>query len=175
MQYSQGPGNPVTTSLGWAVGAWNQVEASGSRQFLKRIQRALHDEQPVVMMWRLDLNALEGSGKRRGSFNKTTYDQNGPGSPGRQGIHLTVAEDYQAVLADNTVLPAGRDATAAQLQQALETSTRIQFFRTKNSWGTGSYPSPPGKDGYTDLYLDYLTGPVGGRQAFMFVVLPPGY
>jgi hypothetical protein len=121
--------------------------------------------------------------------------------PGQQGGHMTMIEDYQAKLADGTLLKAGvtldprTDADRALLTQALDPSTQVQFLRVKNSWGTAARPDiafVESMPGYQDLYLDYLQGPVkscadgpdgktdtsncpGQVTPLESVVLPPGY
>ncbi len=202
VKYSAGPGRaPTNRKLTQAMAEWRQTSypgASGRRAFQQRFQRALHAAQPVILSWFVDFNAMEnGYNERRGSFNMTTLGEWGPG---RQGGHMVVLEDYQAKLADGTVLKAGvtldpsRAGDKALLDKALETSTEIQFLRVKNSWGSArpDRAFAPGMPGYHDLYMDYLNGPVKRcaqdanhetdttncpyeTTPFSYVVLPPGY
>ena len=201
VSYSPAPGRPrVERKLSQAMSDWRQVYYStGDRRgFLLRVQKALHAEQPVIITWFVDFNAMEsGQNELRGSFNMTTLGRLGPGS---QGGHMTVLEDYQAKLADGTLLKAGvtldpQDAEdKALLDRALEPSTQIQFLRVKNSWGSArpDRAAAPGMPGYHDLYLDYLNGPVKrctttasgstdtsncpyDHTPLQNVVLPPGY
>ncbi len=201
VSYSPGPGQPlVRRKLTQAMNEWRQVYYSGfdRRGFLLRVQKALHAEQPVVITWFVDFNAMEnGQNERRGSFNMTTLNQYGPG---RQGGHMTVLEDYQAKLSDGTVLKAGvtldpnKPADKRLLDRALDPSTDVQFLRVKNSWGAArpDRAFAPGMPGYHDLYLDYLNGPVKrcttnaagetdttncpyDQTPLQNVVLPPGY
>lgn len=203
VSYSLGPGREVVKRpLTQAMRDWRLVyyPPSSSRYFLQRVQRALHDRQPVIISWFVDFNAFErrpeAADQLRGSFNMTTLAERGPGS---QASHMTVLEDYQATLADGTVLAAGttldRDDPAQRslLDRALESSTTIDFLRTKNSWGTQN-PVQWAADmpGYTDLHLDYLKGPIARCATkedgttdtercedeaipLQRVVLPPGY
>jgi hypothetical protein len=161
------------------------------------VQRALHDAQPVIIVWDVDFNAMEsGPGELQGSFNRTTLNE--AGGPGQQGGHTTVLEDYQAVTAEYGLLAAGDTldpddpGDQAKLAALLEPSTEIRFFRIKNSWGAlrDDRSSAPGFPGYHDLYLDYLDGPipwcpsVGAKSAetctyttvpLISLMLPPGY
>jgi hypothetical protein len=184
-----------------AVREWQTVSyptsASQRRTFLQRVQRALHDRQPVVITWDVDFNAMEnGVNERRGSFNMTTLGA--AGRPGRQGGHMTVLEDYEAETAEFGLLPAAvtldpsKPADKKKIDAALLPGTKIKFLRTKNSWG-GSRPDRAfAKDfpGYHDLYLDYLNGPIkfcpdnsnptnenctGESIPLDTVMLPPGY
>lgn len=198
--YSTAPGTPVLARrLSQAMVDWRQVYYAGldRRAFQQRVQRALHDGQPVIVTWFVDFNALElRDNGRRGSFSLVTLNELGPG---RQGGHMTVLEDYQAKLADGRVLLAGKtlDPTKPDdktlLDSALLPSTEVQFFRVKNSWGAArpDRAFAPGMPGYHDLDLDYLDGPVkkcverdGNTDTttcpttttpLQNVVLPPGY
>jgi hypothetical protein len=168
------------------------------RSFQIRVQRALHDGAPVIITWDVDFNAMEsGEGPLRGSFNLTTLENTG--GPGRQGGHMTVLEDYEAVTEEFGELKAGvtldpTDPTDAdKLEAALLPSTEIKFWRIKNSWGAlrDDRASAPGFPGYHDLYMEYLNGPIdwcpsvegtkteknctGETTPFGNVVLPPGY
>ncbi len=182
-----------------AMSEWRQVYYSGPsrREFQLRVQRALHDAQPVVITWFVDFNALESRDNGlRGSFNLVTLTELGAG---RQGGHMTVIDDYQAKLSDGRVLLAGttldpsRPEDKTLLDSALLPSTEIEFFRVKNSWGAArpDRAFAPGMPGYHDLHLDYLDGPVkkcverdGTTDTtscptttvpLQNVVLPPGY
>ncbi|MBK8253352.1 MAG: hypothetical protein IPK82_11890 [Polyangiaceae bacterium] len=192
------------TTLDVAIDEW--VEAnypsyggdSSKRNFQIRVQKALHDAQPVVITWDVDFNAMEGYDPvLQGSFNLTTLKN--AGKPGRQGGHMTVLEDYEADTVEYGTLKAGvtLDPTNAtdkkKLDAALLPSTKVKFFRIKNSWGAlrDDRASAPGFPGYHDLYMDYLNGPIawcpdaadpksnasctGKSTPFEAVVLPPGY
>lgn len=184
-----------------AILSWNEVRYpfsdSQKREFLRRIQRALHDRQPVVLTWDVDFNARETqAGERQGAFNLQTLQE--AGKPGRQGGHMTVLEDYQAETVEFGTLEAGvtldpnDPEDARKLEAALLDSTTISFFRTKNSWGTTSPESEfaEGFPGYHDLWMDYLNGPIpfcpdaenptnetcrGESTPLRTVMLPPGY
>lgn len=198
--YSSGPGQPVAERrLTQAMSDWRQVYygSSDRRGFLLRVQKALHDAQPVIITWFVDFNAMENrDNERRGSFSMETLEEFGPG---RQGGHMTVLEDYQAKLSDGTLLKAGETldpnvpAQKQLLDAALSPSTEIQFLRVKNSWGAArpDRAFAPGMPGYHDLYIDYLNGPVkkcverdgntdptncpSTTTPLQNVVLPPGY
>lgn len=189
------------TNLVEAITSWEEVRypfaQSGRRAFLQRVQRALHDGQPVVITWDVDFNALEnGAGELAGSFNLQTLEA--AGAPGRQGGHMTVLEDYAAETDDFGLLEAGvtldpeNAQDAEKLEAALLDSTEIKFLRIKNSWGADrpDRQFAPGFPGYHDLYLDYLDGPIpfcpnqedatndncnGESTPLRNVMLPPGY
>jgi hypothetical protein len=154
---------PLAEALGLGVGtsplAWKPVEyptASGERRaFWKRVQRALHDEQPVLVSWKIDFNAL----RRDSVVSMSELTRRGPGV---QGDHMTVMHDYQAEVPGLGLLPAGQQATPAQMEAALADGTTIQFVRVKNSWG-GLRPDRwdvSALPGYHDLELAYLDGPI---------------
>lgn len=89
-----------TKTLENALDEWRSVSYSdwSGKDVLRRVQRALHDRAPVMISWFVDFNALEEdtTSDLYGSFNMDTLK--GKGRPGRQGGHLTVLEDYQAVV-----------------------------------------------------------------------------
>jgi len=200
VSYPSSPAAPAQPrTLARAMTDWRQVYYStvDRRAFQLRVQRALHDAQPVIVTWFVDFNALEGRDNgRRGAFSLVTLNEVGPG---RQGGHMTVLEDYQARLADGRLLEAGKtlDPTKpedkALLESALLPSSEVQFFRVKNSWGSArpDRAFSPGMPGYHDLYFDYLDGPVRkcierdgvtdsatcptSTTPLQNVVLPPGY
>lgn len=133
--------------------AWNSAsypgaaETTGRRDFLKRVQRALHDSQPVIISWYVDFNALNAQGQFLAP----------PATPGQQGGHMTILEDYEITdVPGFGTLPAGVLETRPEaLQAALDDKANITFLRIKNSWGT--YRSPTG---YHDLYMTYMNGPI---------------
>ncbi|WP_394836518.1 hypothetical protein LVJ94_06385 [Pendulispora rubella] len=197
---SSRPGVFKDTNLSQAIRDWHSEQyptgATGRRNFMIRVQRALHDRQPVVLSWAVDFNALEqGTSERRGAFNMTTLRAKGPG---HQGGHMVVLEDYQAMTQNFGLLPAGttldpsQAADRAKLDAALLPSTSVQFLRVKNSWGAvrADRSSVPGFPGYHDLYMDYLNGPIAwcpnaddpspatcrGRTVPLWTaMMPPGY
>ena len=181
----------------WSVASYPSSKSS-RRDYFIRVQKALHDRQPVVVTWDVDFNAMESSDEAlRGSFNLKTLER--AGGPGRQGGHMTVFEDYQAVTEEFGELKAGETLDPsdpddkAKLDAALLPSTEIVFVRIKNSWGAfrDDRASAPGFPGYHDLYLDYLNGPItwcpsvegtktssnctGKTVPLSDVMLPPGY
>jgi hypothetical protein len=180
----------------WRVTSYPTSDAS-RRSFQIRVQRALHDRQPVIITWDVDFNAMEGTDPvLRGSFNLKTLKN--AGKPGRQGGHMTVLEDYEAetkafgTLKAGVTLDPSKPDDKKKLDAALDPSTSVKFLRIKNSWGAvrDDRASAPGFPGYHDLYLDYLNGPIawcpdatapttesctGKSFPFDSVVLPPGY
>lgn len=190
------------TTLKVAVDEWRTAHypfsASERRKFQIRTQRALHDRQPVIITWSVDFNAMEGKpGDKQGSFNLDTLKASG--KPGRQGGHMTVLEDYEAETQEFGVLEAGVTLDPAipedkaKLDAALLSSSKVIFWRIKNSWGAlrDDRASAPGFPGYHDLYQTYLDGPIawcpdaaepksaasckGSEEPFSNVILPPGY
>jgi hypothetical protein len=139
--------------------AWQTVyypfARSERRAFWRRVQRALHDRQPVVTSWMIDFNALGRDSK----VTMANLERLGPGS---QGGHMTVMQDYQADVPGIGLLRAGEQATPEQMEAALADGTKIEFVRVKNSWGV---IRPDRWDsaaimGYQDLDLAYLDGPI---------------
>ena len=190
------------TTLSTAIEEWETASypssESSRRSLLIRVQKALHDRQPVMVTWDVDFNAMESrDNELKGSFNLTTLAD--AGGPGRQGGHMTVFEDYQAETEEFGLLKAGETLDPenpddqAKLEAALLPSTKIVFMRIKNSWGgfRDDRASAPGFPGYHDLYLDYLNGPIkwcpdvegtktssnctGKSNPLDNVLLPPGY
>ena len=182
--YRNGRGQQVDGTLADVIGygrfAWRSASygttASTRTAFQQRVMRALNDNQPVLISWLVDFNAMSSAGVFRMS-NLT--------APGRQGGHLTVMEDYQVVIRQpgqpERTLRAGELATEADQALAARYGS-IEFIRIKNSWGTARDPSGTGFfGGYTDLYTDYLNGPItwtadmASRTPLSSVILPPGY
>ncbi len=173
--------------------AWVEVDypssAASRRTLQKRVQRALHDHQPVIISWFVDFNALA----RNGSF--TLEQLAAMGGPGRQGGHMVVMHDYEVTnVPGYGTLAAGVNETRPEaLQAALSDSATIKFWRIKNSWGAfrpdrwDNTPIP----GYHDLYQTYMNGPVKqcstnadgstntascwSAQPWWDLVLPAGY
>lgn len=194
----------VDSNLGEAINDWREVSfpsfstAFKRREFFQRVQRALHNSQPVIIRWAVDFNAMSSFlSEVPGAFSLANL--NDAKIPGRQGGHMTVLEDYQAVTPFGELLEAGVTLDpsvpedAQKLTNALDRYTEIQFFRVKNSWGgfRDDRTSVPGFPGYHDLYMDYLTSEIpwcpdaeepksletctGTRVPLGGVVLPPGY
>lgn len=155
-------------------GLWN---TSGRPAAMRRMLRALNADAPVIVSWLVDFNALNNAG----AFTMTQLRS--AGRPGRQGGHMTVLHDYQVRFADGSVLPAGTPASPADRERAL--SGTVEFLRVKNSWGV-SRADRASMQGYYDLHLDYLHGPIAwvnearpefpGMQAPLNeMILPPGF
>ena len=105
--------------------AWNEVNYPTSpterRAFWKRVQKALHDGQPVITSWKVDFNALN-------SASVFSLDELTRRGPGRQGGHMTVMHDYQAEVPGLGLLKAGEQATPEQLTKALADGTKSSSF-----------------------------------------------
>ncbi len=169
--------------------AWNDVAypkrgRQARRDFLKRVQRALADGEPVILNWYVDFNALTDDGKFLAP----------PTEPGSQGGHVVVITDYQAenVPGFGTLSAGIVETRPAALAAALSDQAQVTFFRIKNSWGTSYHPLPsPAPAGLHDVYLNYLNGPIKECDTddnddpilrtcvaaipFESVVLPAGY
>ena len=137
--------------------AWNEesypTSKSSRRDFLKKAQKSMHGGLPVIMTWFVDFNAMVSN----------TFKEP-PATPGRQGGHMTVLEDYQIEnVPGYGTLEAGKTVTDPKiLDAALATEANIVFFRIKNSWGSDLAPPGATDDlkGYNDLYMKYLNGPI---------------
>jgi hypothetical protein len=188
VQYTKGPGlAPSRTTLDVAIREWRvayyPTTSSTRRTFQARIQRALHDAQPVAVTWTVDFNALDAKGAFRGI----------PATPGRQGGHVTILEDYEVTnVPGYGTLAAGKVVTDKKtLAAALSSTASITFFRTKNSWGASRADRAFAAPGHNDLYMDYMNGPIqrcaekadgtadttkcSPEVPFDSVILPPGY
>jgi hypothetical protein len=134
--------------------AWNEnyypTSATSRRDLLRKMQKAMHSGMPVILTWFVDFAAMDSQNRFMAP----------PATPGRQGGHMTVLEDYQI----NDVpgfgtLKAGELVTDPKaLDAALSPSAKIEFLRIKNSWGTSLAPNEAGEAfrGYHDLYMKYL-------------------
>ena len=165
---NQSTGNFINVTLADVIGttgnstyAWKEAyypySKTDRRALQKRVQAALHDNQPVIVSWFVDFNAMG----RDGTF--TVEEIARRGGPGRQGGHMTVMHDYEAEVPGFGTLKAGVNETRPDaLKAALRDDAKIKFFRVKNSWGAyrpdrwdaASIP------GYHDLFITYLDGPI---------------
>lgn len=132
---------------------WQEVpypqDAASRRQAQIRAQKAMNGGWTVLMSWYVDFNALDGQG----------HFKEPPKTPGPQGGHMTVLEDYEITNVPGFgTLPAGVLATPDQLAASVDPSATITFLRTKNSWG--SYESLASMPGYFDIYEPYFDGPI---------------
>ena len=138
--------------------AWNEVNFptgdTARRDFFKKMQGAMHSGMPVILVWFVDFAAMDSQNR----FMEP------PATPGRQGGHMTVVEDYQiSNVPGFGTLEAGTVVTDPKaLEAALSSSATIDFIRIKNSWGTSLAPSGAAEEfrGFHDLYTKYLNGPL---------------
>jgi hypothetical protein len=133
---------------------WKDVEypsrPADRRAFLRRMQRALHDGLPPMLVFYVDHGAT-----REAAFVDVPKPQFRPG-----GSHMVVMSDYEVEgVPGFGTLAAGRLETRPEaLAAALADEARITFLRVKNSWGeTSSSVSP---SGHYDLHVGYLDKPV---------------
>jgi hypothetical protein len=154
---------PVQKTLQDAIGsrgqgrfAWRTTYypsgASQRRQMLIRMQKALHDKQPVIISWRVDFNAVNPQGQFLAP----------PEEPGSQGGHMVLVDDYQINDVPNfgTLLAGKNETRSDALTAALSPAAKIEFLRVKNSWGTSRADQSIVVGGYHDLYMNYLNGPM---------------
>ena len=165
------PSAPVVAAkLSQVIPLWGTASpssfGSGNRGLFRRVQKAVHDRNPVVIAWQVEWDARN---KTAGTFKKVP-SMNGTWD----GAHMTILEDYQATRVPNLgTLRAGVQATPAEMNAALAGQAEIEFLRIKNSWGNTADPAGDGGafTGYFDLYRDYL---IDGK-ALMNFVLPRAY
>lgn len=146
------PGKPQTViPLRSELGGWEEISPTTTpnpRTLVRRVQKALHDGRPAIVVWNVSWAARSGSTfAKMGATNKV------------DGVHMTLLEDYQAALVPNIgTLPAGVTVSdKAILDSALADQVEVSFFRVKNSWGASGDPSGTGNyKGYVDLYREYL-------------------
>jgi hypothetical protein len=139
-----------TGRLAWQMASYPS-SPSARRTMLARVQRAMHDKQPVVMSWYVDFNALDDQGRFAAP----------PATPGHQGGHMVVVEDYQinGVPGFGTLKAGTLETRPEALQAALDPAAKIEFIRIKNSWGSYRADRQFVLPGYHDLYMKYLDGP----------------
>ena len=142
---------PRTGTLAWQQASYPSSPAS-RRSMLVRMQKAMHDKQPVILSWYVDFNALDSAGRFAAP----------PATPGHQGGHMVVVEDYQidAVPGFGTLAAGTVETRPEALQAALDPAAKIAFIRVKNSWGSYRVDRQFVLPGYHDLHMKYLDGPV---------------
>lgn len=134
--------------------AWNEERYpsgdSARRTMQSKMQKAMHEGMPVIMVWFVDFAAMDSENRFMAP----------PTTPGRQGGHMTVIEDYQIndVPGFGTLAAGTLVTDQAALDAALAPEANLEFIRIKNSWGTSLAPNESGEElrGYHDLYMDYL-------------------
>lgn len=138
--------------------AWNEVSypttTKARRDFFKKMQSSMHAGMPVIMVWYVDFAGLNSQNEFLAP----------PTTPGRQGGHMTIVEDYQVsnvpgfgTLEAGTLITDNKALTAALADEAT-----IDFIRMKNSWGSSLAPPEASPDlrGYYDIYKAYIDGPI---------------
>lgn len=134
--------------------AWNEVSypstPTARRALQTRMQKAMHSGMPVILSWFVDFNAMDSQNRFMAP----------PATPGHQGGHMTVLEDYQiGNVPGFGTLEAGKLVTDPKaLAAALAPEAKIEFLRIKNSWGSSLAPNAAAEEfrGYHDLYMAYL-------------------
>jgi hypothetical protein len=148
-----GTGGPFdrTGPLAWSQ-SYYPDSPTDRRAFQKRFQRALADHVPVILVWYVDFHSLDDQGRFFAP----------PTSPGRQGGHMVVMEDYQIddVPGFGTLAAGTLETRPAALTAALDDAAKLEFIRVKNSWGTQRSDRHFVIPGYHDLYMKYLDGPI---------------
>lgn len=165
----------------WSAVALDDVTGTAARKkamraYLKRVQRALHDDVPVPVSWCVEDPGADDSG---------AYTKPLTGIQDADCAHETLITDYEVVLPSGKVLKAGEDASPEDEAAALDDAAVIKFIRVKNSWGVDDSGK---KHGYTDISLDYLMSSISACPdkkkskscvdwSFLIdeVTLPPGY
>jgi hypothetical protein len=155
LRWNRGSRGPRDGTLADAIDAHRVIaypaanDRAARRAFQVRVQRALHDGNAVVVNWSVFFEQ-----RVAGAFEGVP---DGPIKPPSQ--HSSIIVDYEAQnVAGFGTLAAGQDAEARARTAALAANARVVFFRIKNSWGTWQ------RDGYHDLHLDYLDGPIRGCE-----------
>jgi hypothetical protein len=187
----QGQPKLQNVTLAESMKQWNEASypyygsPTSKRTYLKRLQRAVHDRQPLIITWFVDFNALDNQGRFAAP----------PTTPGSQGGHMVVIEDYQINDVPGVgTLKAGELVTdPAILNAALSNQAKIEFIRVKNSWGAYRVDRQfvEGFAGYHDLYMAYLDASIKQcnskdgrtdttdcpytRTPFTSVIFPSGY
>ena len=166
------PGKAATVvPLRTELSGWEEISPANTpdrRKLIRRVQKALHDGQPAIVVWNVSWAARSGATfAKMGATNKV------------DGVHMTLLEDYQAALVPNFgTLPAGVTVTDPRvLDAALANQVEVSFFRVKNSWGASGDPSGSGNyKGYVDLYQQYLfPTDAGAPQGVVSFVIPRAY
>lgn len=143
-------------------------------ELIKRVQRAINDDMPVVMSFWVAMGAID---KADGGF-KMEAIQNG--NLGQQGGHMVVITDYTA---DNVpgVGSVEEGPVSPEVREAALEGT-LRYFRVKNSWGS-SRAERGLTDGYSRLYLNYMMEEINWdidgdkftAPSVQEFILPPGY
>jgi hypothetical protein len=187
--YTAAPGAPmVTRTLEDAIHSWRTVPyrartKAARRAFARRWQKALNDNQPVILSWFVDFNALDESGRFAAP----------PATPGHQGYHMVVMDDYEFDgVPGFGMLAAGIKETRPEaLAASLSDTATVKFIRIKNSRGSYRSDRQFVLPGYHDLHTADLDGPVQecatnadestnvnacwSTTPLQDVTLPPGY
>jgi hypothetical protein len=133
---------------------------------LRRLQKAMHDGLPALIVWNVDW----ASSGRDGTFRKLPVSK----LDKWDGAHMTVVEDYQAIsVPGHGTVPVGIPVTDPTVFDALlADQTRIGLVRIKNSWGFRENPTTQQDfKGYYDLHNDYLFE----MKALTSVIVPRGF
>lgn len=137
--------------MAWSVASFEPSAPAATREYFRRIQRALHAGAPLPLSWYV---ASNGDPDGNGTY---TAIPAGPADADDSGAHLTLLDDYQVSdVPGYGTLAAGVPASAEEEQAALDDAARIVFLRVRNSWG--KHVSTNRGDGHDDLYVEYLTG-----------------
>lgn len=133
------------------------VTVPSQRALWRKMQRVLHQGIPIWGAWWVDASAQD---KITGNFVQQSVLLSQHDITNKSvGPHASLFIDYQARLADGSLLAVGKTETDKnRLAAALKDDTRLELFRIQNSWGA----NPVWRDrpaGTYDLGVDYLATP----------------
>lgn len=143
-------------------------------ELIKRVQRAINDDMPVVMSFWVAMGAID---KADGGFKVEAIQE---GNMGTQGGHMVVVTDYTA---DNVpgVGSVEEGPVSPEIRAAALDGT-LRYFKVKNSWGINRAERGL-TDGYSRIYLNYMLEEINWdidgdkftAPSVQEFILPPGY
>jgi len=137
-----------TGAYAWSVVAFDAQAQSDTREYFRRVQRALNAGVPLPISWYF---ASNGDPTNQGKYTDIPAK---PAVVADSGGHETLIDDYEVKdVPGYGTLAAGTPASQDAMNASLDDGARVVFLRVKNSWGASE-----GTGGHDDLYFDYLTG-----------------
>jgi hypothetical protein len=138
-------------AMAWNVVPYQAKSAAATREYFRRIQRALHENVPLPISWYVASNGDDDDTGKYVSIPAAPADSD------ESGGHETLVTDYEVDgVPGFGKLAAGATASKEAEKASLDEHAKIVFLRVKNSWGNRVRAQGPA--GYNDLYFDYLTG-----------------